>query len=110
MVGYARRNFLVPVPRVESFEALNAHLEQRCLERMDARYGDTLDHGQRMERDPARCCLCPPCPMMPMRQTAQPGQFIGPWYATAPTTTRRRLAYVDTGPGGWSAAATWTRW
>ena len=36
MVGYVRRNFLVPVPRVESFEALNAHLEQRCLERMDA--------------------------------------------------------------------------
>ena len=32
MVGYARRNFLVPVPRVESFQALNAHLEQRCLE------------------------------------------------------------------------------
>ena len=31
MVGYVRRNFLVPVPRVESFEALNAHLEQKCL-------------------------------------------------------------------------------
>ena len=35
-------HFLVPVPRVESFEALNA---QRCLERMDAYV------GQRMERD-----------------------------------------------------------
>src|SRR3712207_7361198 len=30
LVGYARRNFLVPVPRVESFAALNAHLEARC--------------------------------------------------------------------------------
>ena len=36
MVGYARRNFLVPIPRVDSFAALNAHLERRCLERMDA--------------------------------------------------------------------------
>ena len=27
LVGYARRNFLVPVPRVESFAALNARLE-----------------------------------------------------------------------------------
>ena len=37
MVGYMRRNFLVPVPSFESFEALNAHLERRCLARMDAR-------------------------------------------------------------------------
>ncbi len=28
MVGYARRNFLAPVPRVESFAALNIHLER----------------------------------------------------------------------------------
>ena len=52
MVGYVRRNFLVPVPRMESFEALNAHLEQRCLERMDARLkGHDETIGQRMERD-----------------------------------------------------------
>ena len=47
-----RRNFLVPVPSFESFEALNAHLEQRCLARMDARLrGHTESIGQRMERD-----------------------------------------------------------
>ena len=47
MVGYARHNFLVPVPRVESFEALNAHLE-----RMDATLrGHSETIGQRMERD-----------------------------------------------------------
>ena len=39
LVGYVRRNFLVPVPSFESFEALNACLEQRCLERTDARQG-----------------------------------------------------------------------
>ena len=52
MVGYARRNFLVPVPSFESFEALNAHLERRCLARMDARLrGHSETIGQRMERD-----------------------------------------------------------
>ena len=37
MVGYVRRNFLVPIPSFQSFDALNSHLEQKCLERMDAR-------------------------------------------------------------------------
>jgi len=32
LVGYARRNFLVPVPAVPSFEALNAELLARCRE------------------------------------------------------------------------------
>ena len=52
MVGYMRRNFLVPVPSFKSFEALNAHLERRCLARMDARLrGHSESIGQRMERD-----------------------------------------------------------
>ena len=52
LVGYARRNFLVPVPSFESFDALNAYLERRCLERTDARLrGHTETVGQRMERD-----------------------------------------------------------
>ncbi len=52
MVGYARRNFLVPIPRVESFAALNAQLEGQCLARMDAVLrGHSETIGQRMERD-----------------------------------------------------------
>ena len=52
MVGYVRRNFLVLVPSFQSFDALNAHLEQRCLERMDSVLrGHTETIGQRMERD-----------------------------------------------------------
>jgi len=31
LVGYARRNFLVPVPSFGSFTELNAHLRERCL-------------------------------------------------------------------------------
>ena len=42
LLGYMRRNFLVPVPSFESFGALNAYLEQRCLERMDAQLSWTL--------------------------------------------------------------------
>ena len=63
MVGYARRNFLVPVPSFDSFEALNDHLEQRCLARMDARLrGHTESIGQRMERDLETLLPLPPIP------------------------------------------------
>ena len=52
MVGYGRRNFLVPIPRADSFDELNAHLESECLERLDARLrGHTESIGERMERD-----------------------------------------------------------
>ena len=52
LVGYVRRNFLVPIPSFESYEALNAYLEERCLGRMEDRlrgHDETID--QRMERD-----------------------------------------------------------
>ena len=63
LVGYARRNFLVPIPSFESFDALNAYLERRCLERMDARLrGHTETIGQRMERDLE---ALPPLPSVP---------------------------------------------
>ena len=52
LVGYMRRNFLVPIPSFASFEALNAHLERRCLERMDAVLrGHAESIGRRLERD-----------------------------------------------------------
>ena len=52
LVGYARRNFLVPMPVFESFEALNAHLLDCCRRA----HGDRLrGHdgtiGERLERD-----------------------------------------------------------
>ena len=52
LVGYARRNFLVPVPSFPSFDALNAYLEERCLDRMGRQLrGHNETIGQRMERD-----------------------------------------------------------
>ena len=52
LVGYARRNFLVPLPVFESFEALNAYLVDCCRRRMADRlrgYDETI--AQRLERD-----------------------------------------------------------
>ena len=61
LVGYMRRNFLVPIPSFESFGALNTHLERRCLERMDARLrGHSESIGQRMERDLEALLPLPP--------------------------------------------------
>jgi len=52
LVGFARRNFMVPVPAFESFEALNAHLADCCRKRMSERLrGHTETIGERLERD-----------------------------------------------------------
>jgi transposase len=52
LVGYARRNFLVPIPVFDSFEALNAHLLACCRKRMSERLrGHTETIGERLERD-----------------------------------------------------------
>jgi len=54
LIGYARRNFLVPIPRFESFEALNAHLERRCRARQAAKLrGHEETIAARMARDRA---------------------------------------------------------
>jgi len=52
LVGYARRNFLVPIPVFESFEDLNAHLLDCCRKRMGDRLrGHSQTIGERLERD-----------------------------------------------------------
>jgi len=52
LVGYARRNFVVPIPVFESFEALNANLLDFCRKRMGDRLrGHDETIGERLERD-----------------------------------------------------------
>jgi Integrase core domain len=52
LVGYARRNFFVPIPVFESFEALNAYLLECCRRRMaDRLRGRDGTIGERLERD-----------------------------------------------------------
>jgi transposase len=63
LVGYARRNFLVPVPRIDSLAALNAQLEARCRERRGARLrGHQETIGERLARDRAAVLPLPPAP------------------------------------------------
>ena len=53
LVGFARRNFMVPVPVFADFAALNAHLLESCRKRMDDRLrghdGRTI--GERLVHD-----------------------------------------------------------
>lgn len=53
-VGYARRNFMVPIPHASSWEDLNLHLEAESRKRRLRRLrGHTETIGERFERDHA---------------------------------------------------------
>lgn len=52
LVGYARRNFMVPIPHANSYEELNARLLEQCQQRRARRLrGHQETIGQRLERD-----------------------------------------------------------
>ena len=54
LVGYARRNFMVPIPRAASWEQLNTQLAADCRARRAHRLrGHTETIGERFERDRA---------------------------------------------------------
>jgi transposase len=63
LVGYARRNFLVPIPRVGSWEELNTHLREECGKRRERRLrGQKETIGERFERDRAVLLPLPAAP------------------------------------------------
>ena len=63
LIGFMRRNFLVPIPRFESLEALNLHLEARCRGRQSAALrGHKETIGARLERDQADFLSLPATP------------------------------------------------
>jgi transposase len=52
LVGYARRNFMVPTPRFDGLEDFNDYLEQQCRRRQsDVLRGQTESIAQRLVRD-----------------------------------------------------------
>ncbi len=52
VIGFGRRNFLVPAPRFASFDDLNARLEEQCLRRQDdVLRGHRETIGERLMRD-----------------------------------------------------------
>ena len=63
VIGYGRRNFLVPAPRFDSFDALNAWLEEQCLTRQgDSVRGHAETVGDRLMRDLDALMALPPTP------------------------------------------------
>jgi transposase len=63
LVGYARRNFLVPIPHIHSWEELNTRLLEQCQKRREQRlWGHEETIGERFARD--RVALLP-LPAMP---------------------------------------------
>ena len=99
LVGYARRNFLVPMPEVKDFTELNALLLERCLahgERVIAGREDSRTIEHRHETERTRLLALPAKPFensKPIRvrisnyQTAQidrnrysvPTAYVGRW-------------------------------
>ena len=63
LVGYARRNFMVPVPLFASWEVFNDHLEAECRKRRERKLrGHTETIGERFERDQAAFLTLPAAP------------------------------------------------
>jgi transposase len=69
MVGYARRNHMVPIPRFPDWESFNAYLEEQCLARQnDMLRGHTETIGSRLQLDLAEMR---PLPAAPFESCAQ---------------------------------------
>ena len=63
LVGSARRNFLVPVPRCASWEELNTRLLEQCRKRRQQRLrGHKQTIGERFEKDQAALLPLPAAP------------------------------------------------
>ena len=63
LVGYARRNFMVPIPHAASFAELNAQLLECCRRRLNDRLrGHDETIGERLVRDQAALLPLPATP------------------------------------------------
>ena len=52
LVGYSRRNFMVPIPRFATWDQFNAYLEEQCrLRQSDRLRGESETIGERLQRD-----------------------------------------------------------
>lgn len=63
IVGYSRRNFMVPIPRASSWDELNAQLAERCRDRRQRGLrGHKETIGERFKRDHAAMLPLPAAP------------------------------------------------
>src|SRR5450759_436587 len=64
LVGYARRNFMVPVPRVASWEELNAQLREQGVQRRERKlWGHKQTIAERFILDREKLLPLPPAPL-----------------------------------------------
>lgn len=64
LVGYARRNFMVPVPRAASWEELNAQLLGECRKRHERKlWGHAATIAERFEQERGKLLPLPPAPL-----------------------------------------------
>ena len=63
LVGYSRRNFMVPIPRFANWDAFNDYLEDQCCKRQgDILRGHKASIGERLETDLAAMQDLPAAP------------------------------------------------
>ena len=63
LVGYGRRNFMVPMPRFATWDAFNAYLEEQCRKRqVDVLRGHKISIGDRLEAELAAMRTLPAAP------------------------------------------------
>ena len=63
LVGYSRRNFMVPMPRFANWGAFNDYLEEQCCKRQaDILRGHQISIGERLEADLAAMQDLPAAP------------------------------------------------
>ena len=71
LAGFARRNFLVPLPQVDCFDELNGKLLEACNKRRRAVLrGHTETIGERLVRDLAVFLPLPKLPLEPCEKVA----------------------------------------
>lgn len=68
VIGYVRRNFLVPVPVVESFEELNEHLLRSCLKHGSHRIAGRTENIDGLFEREKECLI--PLPAVPLANIA----------------------------------------
>ena len=85
IVGFARRNFMVPLPRFESWDAFNTHLEEQCRHRQrDVLRGHRESIGERFVRDREALMSPLPAPFDACdKQSILPSSLLGPAHARA---------------------------
>ena len=82
VVGYARRNFMTPLPRFASWDAFNGHLEEQCRNRQgNVLRGHRESIGERFVRD--REALKRPLPA-PFDACDKQGTRVHPEYQSRP--------------------------